>query len=160
MKTKTNILQKAMMSSIIVATLLLSSAFNSEKPCIPTNSQNEYEFMYDWFFLSSQKSINHEDDIFYICVSDPIKNWENFSYTEKEEIINSFRRKVNLAAGEQIINDYRKPSFGGKSNWEKFSSYDDCLIGRRDLINQQLEIHKDRLNNCPTKTITVELNKY
>lgn len=157
---KTTFMKKGIVLSMIALAVLVSTGFTLEKQSVSKNSENDYGFLYHWFFLSSQKSINQEDDIFYICVSDPIKNWDNFSYNEKEEIMKSFRRKVNSAAGDQIISDYTKPQFGEKSNWKKFSTYDDCLSGRRDFINKQLEIHEDRLNNCPTKTITVELNKY
>jgi hypothetical protein len=156
---KTKFMKKALMLTTIMLTIVLSSAFTSEKQSTAKNYEDDYGFLYHYFFLSSQKSINSEDDIYYICVSDPIKNWDNFSYNEKDEIMNSFRRKVNLEAGDRIISDYTKPQFGKKSNWEKFKTYDDCRVGIQDLINDQLEIHKDRLNNCSSKTIKIELYK-
>lgn len=148
---KTQVKQSWMFFAIAI-TLFMTTAFMPGDKIHKAQMDNEYGFLY------SHVGLLEDYKTYYICVSDPIKNWNKFSYSEKEALYIKFRTKVNLDAGTNILSNYKQPNFKLKSSINGWASEDECRLGIRNHINEETKIHNDRLKSLPLQVIKIELN--
>lgn len=105
MKT-TNIINKL---GLVVIIFMVTGMFNS------VLAQDKYSFA-----MTKGKYSEKENTVYYF-VSDPVKNWNNFSEQEQKDFNIEFKASAKRQTGEDLVTEYRVGFFRGPTYYNSLT---------------------------------------